>query len=254
MTRLKLITLNIEGNKHWADIHPFIERENPDVLCLQEIFERDAAMLRDRYGYTVHLFPMALRPFREGASEVLDPWGVALVSRLPFLDARREHYFEANSELEALGVENKRGTSHQGVVWGVVLKDDTSFTIGTTKFTWTPDGLPNEFQDQDVLSFLRLTDRIGEMVACGDFNVPRGDANRIYRQLTGRFKDNIPLDVKTTVDVDKHYGAKDPVNRAKLGTLVVDYIFSTPAYTVSEVRLESGLSDHLAVIATISKI
>jgi endonuclease/exonuclease/phosphatase family metal-dependent hydrolase len=87
----------------------------------------------------------------------------------------------------------------------------------------------------------------------GDFNAPRGD-NRIYRQLSERFKDTIPLTIKTTMDVDLHKAGKDPQNRVKLSRFVVDYIFSTPEYRVSNVRQEFGLSDHSAIIAEVARV
>lgn len=39
----------------------------------------------------------------------------------------------------------------------------------------------------------------------------------------------------------------------KLATFVVDYIFSTPSYVVSDVGCEFGLSDHCAVIADVKQ-
>ena len=38
---MKLITVNIEGNKHLLDIGNLIAVEQPDVLCLQEVFATD---------------------------------------------------------------------------------------------------------------------------------------------------------------------------------------------------------------------
>jgi hypothetical protein len=35
--------------------------------------------------------------------------------------------------------------------------------------------------------------------------------------------------------------------------LVVDGLFSTPEYEVAHVKVKSGISDHMAVIATVSR-
>jgi exonuclease III len=32
---MKLININIEGDKHFDTVIPFLEKEKPDVLCLQ---------------------------------------------------------------------------------------------------------------------------------------------------------------------------------------------------------------------------
>lgn len=38
---LKIISLNLERSKHLHLNLPFFQRENPDVLCLQEVLEAD---------------------------------------------------------------------------------------------------------------------------------------------------------------------------------------------------------------------
>ena len=48
---MKLISLNIEGDKHLDDkILPFFDKEKPDVLCLQEVFAKDIQKICQRTG------------------------------------------------------------------------------------------------------------------------------------------------------------------------------------------------------------
>lgn len=254
MSNIKLVTLNVEGNRHWNDIVPFLERESPDVVCLQEFFDRDAKMLTDRFGYRYVHLPITQKPYDPNDISSLAGEGSALLTTLPLESIGSAYYYRAAPEIQIFRgstLAEKRATIHQGVVWGTVLKYETRFTIATTNFTWTPDGKPNENQDRDIQSLFKVLSDIPDLILCGDFNAPRGE-NRIYHAFIERFKDNIPTDIKTTIDVDRHYARKNDIERAKLATFVVDYIFSTPEYTVNNVRCEYGLSDHCAIIANVT--
>jgi len=54
---VKLISLNIEGDKHLDDkILPFFDKEKPDVLCLQEVFAKDIQKICQRTGLEKYSF------------------------------------------------------------------------------------------------------------------------------------------------------------------------------------------------------
>ena len=63
--------------------------------------------------------------------------------------------------------------------------------------------------------------------------------------MSDRFKDNIPLRYTTSIDPNLH--------RAGALELMVDGLFSTPGYVVSDVALHSGVSDHCAITCAISR-
>jgi hypothetical protein len=58
------------------------------------------------------------------------------------------------------------------------------------------------------------------------------------------YKDNVPKEVDSTIDPVLH--------RAKDIRYMVDGVFSTPAYKVSEVEVREGVSDHKAILAQVS--
>ncbi len=60
------------------------------------------------------------------------------------------------------------------------------------------------------------------------------------------YTDNIPSCYTTSIDPHLH--------RAGALDLLVDVLFTTPKYRASDVRLVSGLSDHMAVAGNIEKI
>jgi endonuclease/exonuclease/phosphatase family metal-dependent hydrolase len=124
-----------------------------------------------------------------------------------------------------------------------IQKDGRVFRIATTHLTWTPNGGPNGEQRRDAAALLHVLEGLSEFVLCGDFNAPRG--GDIFSMLASRYKDNIPLQYTSSLDPNLH-------RAGQLG-LMVDGIFSTSAYTVSAVKMVSGISDHCALVATVSK-
>ncbi len=88
-----------------------------------------------------------------------------------------------------------------------------------------------------------LLDAEEGFVLCGDFNAPRG--GEIFSELAARYRDNIPAQYTTSIDASLH--------RAGDLQLMVDGIFTTPEYQASSVLLHSGVSDHYAVTADITK-
>jgi len=60
---LKIISLNIEGRKHLSRVMPFFEREKPDVICLQEIYESDFEKIEKETGMKGIFEPTVLKLF-----------------------------------------------------------------------------------------------------------------------------------------------------------------------------------------------
>ena len=127
-------------------------------------------------------------------------------------------------------------------------KGNESFVVGTTHFTWSPDGIPDDFLRKDMKSLLAILQDIPEIVLCGDFNAPRG--GEIFDALAQRYKDNIPLEYDTSIDVNLHRDGKKMADRS----LMVDGLFTTSFYKCSNVRLVGGVSDHFAIIAEVHHI
>ena len=83
----------------------------------------------------------------------------------------------------------------------------------------------------------------GEFVLCGDFNAPRG--GEMFAELSSRYTDNVPASYLSSLDPKLH--------RAGNLERMVDGIFTTPTYLVSDVEMYSGISDHCAFTATLQK-
>lgn len=243
---LKLVCLNIERSKHLELVLPFIEREQPDVLCVQELMLHDIPAFEEIAGR--NFFAPTTRYEGDDTAGIE---GVGLFSRLPMRDARALYYHGAGLP-DALFIDGtpkeQYATESNAVALATFEKAGVMYAIGTTHFTWTPDGSANDEQRKNMRALLRSLEGL-RLVLCGDFNAPRG--GEIFAMLASRYKDEVPQHYKTSVDIDIHRAGKDRPH--ELADKMVDGLFTTPEYRCESVALVNGLSDHMAIVASIVK-
>lgn len=168
--------------------------------------------------------------------------GIAILSRLKIKKGEALYYNGAPDMLVNFMPEKTTQSSvcRAILVANLEFKDDIFF-VSTTHFTWSEKGLPSYQQLQNLESLLKNLKSYPEIILCGDFNAPRGGV--IFNKLSSLYKDNIPDFYTTSIDKNLHYAGE--VN------LMVDGLFSTKKYKVSDVKLISGVSDHLAITANV---
>lgn len=226
---MKIVSLNIEGQKHLERVREFLAKENVDVVCLQEVIKTDVETLLERHKYRV---------FGAEIKTNAGIKGVVIAGKTPW-EEERVWYADGISGSE---VPEEELGNHRPVV---VEVQNTQIRLATTHFTWTPEMSETEKQNADLERL--LTKMNGEeLILCGDFNIPRG--NSAYKRLAKVYKDNIPSSVTTTIDFDLHRAKREGKARFEV---VVDYIWSTPKYQVSNVRVVSGISDHCGVVGEV---
>lgn len=237
---MKIISLNIEKNRHFDRIIPFLEdyfATGEDlVVCLQELYEEDLAMLKEKFNCDGVYFPMS-----HYVSEVDDSvQGIAILTRLEIQETNIHPYCEILDELPVW--DNEKKIVNGAVIVSQIKGTYNTYTVGTVHFTLTPEGTVTQTQTAHLKTMLRELERYKDLILCGDFNAPRGRAT--FDTLATIYKDNIPLDVTTTIDGNIHRAGPLPY--------VVDGFFTTPGYTVTEIEIKDGLSDHKGIIAQIS--
>ncbi len=235
---LKLVSLNIEGHKHIKHIASFMRRERPDVVCLQEVFESDFKRLKRQLHMQGKFVTMTLRPLPNDKERL--KLGLGILTRLPFREIGREYYYGHPRRTPYL-LPHRTETLNRMLLVAKISKGQQKFVVGTTHFTWSPDGRPNKYQTKDLPVLLRKLKKFPEIVFGGDFNAPRGGA--IFNKITKSYRSNIPRSYKTSLNAKLHYAGKLD--------LVVDHIFSTPEYVLKRVKLKDGPSDHRAIIAEV---
>lgn len=243
---LKLVSLNIERDKHLGLVVPFLKKSQSDIVCVQELLESSIPQLEGVAGGKCIFTPMNL----EQSGEL---FGVGIISHLEVISSSARQYGGKSGDLAVFAFkdkEEKYATQRYVLAVVDVRQGGESYRIATTHFVWTPDGQPDDHQRQDLKNLLVALEDQGDMVLCGDFNAPRG--GEIFSEFTQHFKDNIPLQYETSIDVNFHRVGK--VRPDELTHKMVDGLFTTPGYRAQDVRLEFGVSDHAAIVATIAKV
>lgn len=236
---MKIISLNIEGDKHLNQVNTFIQVEKPDIVCLQEIFKEDFIKFRNAWKMVGKFMPTVNidEPGRPGFNK-RGVFGIAILGRGDGVPKGKYYFKRRESQLPRYrGFPN---AGHRALVWHTWIEDGQSLTVATTHFTWSKKGRVTEKQRREVKSLVKLIQVVRPDVLCGDFNAPRG--GEIFNYIGERLIDRIPKEISTTLDSGLHYAGK--LN------LVVDGFFTQPWVLVKKLTLVNGISDHCAIVAT----
>lgn len=237
----RILSLNIEGDKHFDTVLPLLQAEKPDVICLQEVFAADVPRLVETTGYAAHYQPIVTytMPNKYDISPRGD-WGPLTLTKNPPLEATTFTYKGDQDRLPVF-MDGQPNSANRAALMVQIGQPDRALRTINTHFTWSPNGQANDEQRRDLAVLLRQLETYDEFVLCGDFNAPRG--GEIFAQFADRFTDNLPAHVTTTIDGQFHYAGDLQI--------VVDGLFTTPAYQSTQVEVLGGLSDHKAILATI---
>ena len=244
---MKLISLNIELNRHHELVLPFLKKEKADVICLQELLEEDFEMYKKELGMdgiirvtsyvndNIHLESRGKR------------YGTAIFA----ININKSGYSFYVSDLQNIErpfseySSDKNLVECRTLVWAdICINKNEIFKIVTSHMPVTFQGEVTSFQIESNDIFIKQAKELGEFVFSGDTNAPRG--REAFDRIAKEFKDNIPLKYKTSLDKKIH--------RAKDIDFMVDCLFTTPKYIASDVELKDGVSDHMAVVAEINKL
>lgn len=243
---IKLISINIEGNKHLENrVLPFLLAEKPEVLTMQEVFVTDVEMIKKALSMDGIFVPMADVNYENEHLPARGLWGILHLTKLPVKEFGYEYYYGVEQQIPQFFAKQDPNSMNRVLVWQAVEKDGKEYWFATTHFTWSKDGETIDLQRQTYETLGQALDKLPGLVLSGDFNAPRG--KEIFTQLATRYEDNIPSQITTTIDNNLHKAHAD-IN------FVVDGCFSSPEYKVENVRIVSGVSDHMAVVAEVTKL
>jgi endonuclease/exonuclease/phosphatase family metal-dependent hydrolase len=234
---IKLLTLNIQEDRHLDRVCAAIAEHRPDIVCLQEVLEPACARLAATGPYDVRFASSGRLP-KHGEEY---NWGVAVLSRVP-VRSQTASYYADDLQFRVLREPND---PRRVVVVTELEHQGQPYRIATTHFTWSPDGQINEAQRADFSRLEQVLAPYPDYLLCGDFNAPRG------REMFSKFVDqlglidHLPTDVTSTLDPQFH--------RAPSLKLVVDTIFSTRHYRLTDVRVLEGISDHKGIVALVDR-
>jgi endonuclease/exonuclease/phosphatase family metal-dependent hydrolase len=257
---LKVVTLNMEADKHLGPVLRKLKILQPHVICLQEIFEKDLEEVSRTLDMNYYFAKNLNRQSRVIKDQNYYSEGIAIFSRLEFKKTLFGYYHSGNlvSDLpfDTTSIETMRITESRAVI-GITVYDKKreEYMIANTHFTWTPDGKVNEYQEQDLKSLMEFIGKFPHYILCGDFNIPRGK-NPLYGHMRDYgLIDHIPQHVISSIDCRLHKKAHaDPHVRNVLSETMVDYIFSTKDYKTSKFSVHTGMSDHKLFSVNVERI
>ncbi len=219
---IKFLQLNIETDKHIDRILPFLEKENFDVICFQEIYENDAKMLAEKFN--LHLC-LGKEVLRKGDSK-------AIFSKYPFTKTGEHHLWHSDDRYH---LKNESFS----LLEACILYEGKEYTFFTTHLPVSyPGDIIVEYQLECYKILKPILENKENFLFTGDLNAPRGTF--IFDDLASFLVDHIPLDLESTLDPILHRIQ----NKFKY---VVDGVLSKGDHKVSEIYVHEGLSDHKAI-------
>lgn len=255
---MKIISLNIECNKHDELVLPFLKKENPDVVCVQELLEDKFEFYKKElsmYGvfrsasYIDTVVHKDLAGKKEGVAiftknSIADSGNFFLAGGEDNVSMPFSEYLERFNNFLKIHGSYEDFEESRVLVWADVKNTEgVVFRFLTAHLPVTTQGRVTPYQLGITDNLLVKLGELGEFVLCGDFNSPRGCES--FARFANKYKDNIPLEYKTSIDQNLH--------RVKGIQFMVDGLFTTPTYQASSVRLVDGVSDHMAIVADINK-
>lgn len=239
---MKLVSLNLEGKRHLKTALPFLEYEKPDCVALMEATVDTQLWLQER-DYMTTFSPMA-NISQDGAN-----FEIGLLFASKNTHTATTHYYY-RPELDGI-LKHREIYPHIKISHPVIFASLQNINIAVTHFTWNPNGeTADTYQTQDLEALLLYLKNKPTHILCGDFNIPR-HLNNLYDELVKYYKDEIPLEYESSLDINLHRLRNDPINQNVFRNFMVDYLFTQPPYKALNTRLEFGVSDHAAIVTTI---
>lgn len=252
--RVKFASINIERSHHLKErVLPFLQREQPEVLCLQELCARDIEVFEDIFGQPLLYAPLCLHPYPNIQDNEWEPIGVGLIS-CQALKATDTHYYnlEYRTAMPKIVFTTRPGGQFipdlNTVGQAVVSASVAGIRFMTTHLVVTPKGESTDYQltlaDKLIVHSQGMAERYNNALLCGDFNAPRGRTT--WAKLAEAFVDNIPAHYTTSLDGELHRAGPLPY--------MVDGAFSKGNLQVNHVQLHTGVSDHCAITGEVELI
>lgn len=216
--------------------------EKPDIVLLQEVFEGSLEQIRNAIGGQV-VFSRLCRFSLTDREVDAEPWGIAIASKWPISDVKEDYYHGSRETSNTVFLNGRGLVDAHSLLQASVERGSVRFNLATTYFTWVRGADPSKEQLEDFKRLAVLLDQTQDIILTGDFNSPRGYP--IYDSLAKRYRDNVPLEVDTTLDPG--------VRPEHTWQYVVDGFFTSEHYRVENVRMVQGLSDHKGILGEVQK-
>jgi endonuclease/exonuclease/phosphatase family metal-dependent hydrolase len=246
---VKLVQLNIwQGRLIWQ-ILPFIAREQPDILCLQEVFScedevkipdlmcKSLQLITDKTGYEHVLFsPTFSTTFADARVE----FGTAIVSKYPLHDT--ETIFINGQFMPDQNAKTYVPNTRNLQFAAAKLPDGSTLSLANHHGYWEPSPVGSEITVSKSLLVKKHLERMSQpLIFTGDLNVTA--ASNAMRPFDGFLED-----LTATHRIDS---TLSPL--AKVQNVACDHILVSDTIKVQRFEVSDDLlSDHKALVLEFS--
>lgn len=251
---LKILSLNIfEGGLFFPNILKLLEREQPDIFCLQEVYNGTTVTLPNYYQsinvlqtafptYHYHFSPELLCITVEGKIDV----GNATFSRFPIKEKKTHFFGVPYGEYPQVSAVHDYSKYPQNMQTTVLDVDGKHFSVFNVHGIWGHEGGDNS--DRLKMSKIITHEIRGKKpaVLMGDFNVQpeTKTIKNIEKHMNNVFQGDLHTSFNTAhKDLEKYPG---------YATAVVDMFFVSKDVTVLKKSVpKDDVSDHLPLLCEV---
>jgi len=236
--QIKLLSWNIWQGNHFSEIADFLKTQNPHVIGLQEVVERDgtntAVKLADILGYQCTYY----RAIDKNGFGV--PQGNAILSSFPIIESKCHFLSDSNLYKETAETEPRIA-----VEANIQVKDET-LTVFSVHLAYSHMFKESTMRDLQVDNLIKLLP-MSKTILLGDFNShPDSLYMKKLNQVLSNTDDDLTSPTWTIYPFD-YQGFKEIELRHRL-----DYIFTSKDIKVESFKVETSKgSDHLPISAVI---
>ncbi len=246
---VKIISLNIQEDFHIDKISKFLTTEKADVVCLQEVFKSDVRHFEKLLGMQSFFAPRCFKVPNLSAEFGKQPWGNVILTNLPVVSSEVHYYYGDIDNIpdypESYDQQEIEPMAYPVLVQRVDEKG-VEYTIATTHMPVTYHGEDAQYQMDCAKALLAFLSKFNELILTGDMNAIRGGAT--FSFIASVYKDNIPESYKTSLDAKFHR-----MPASEIHNKMVDGLFTTSGYKLTNVKLIDGVSDHMAIVGEIKQ-
>jgi len=249
--KIKFLSLNLfEGGILFDNILDFFDKEKPDILALQEVYDGKDKKLPKKLR-TVEVLKKALKDYHyhfapeficvrdEGKIEV----GNAIFSRFPIVESSVEFFTLPYKEYDVYPEGDDYSNHPKNMHCCSVQINNKTLNVCNVHGIWGHHG--NDTKDRIKMSKIivnQIKDKKNVILA-GDFNVQAGTTtvNNIEKHLINIFKDELTTSFNLT--------RKDLVNSPGYAISTVDMILVSPNIKILDKQCPNvDISDHLPLL------
>jgi len=246
--KFSLLTYNIWSGKYWKEVINFLQAENPDVICLQEVgiynpyheeskdIDMCAKLQAALPDHNLLYAPIGKRL----SNNKEESFGNAILTKFP-ISASETHYL-----LHPLRWTKKHEEQSRNILEVNLLVKDRAFTVVTGHLTYAPEFNDTEDQIKEAAQILNIIKGKSPLIFAGDYN---SHANtRVFRML----KEKLPIsDGKLSPTFAKYPFSYNDFSVSGL-EYKIDHILGTKDVRILNAKvIDVPYSDHLPISAEI---